>query len=95
MTGDLSASTVVIGLSNKHPLTQTQVGELLIGELRPLLSSSKSGVSPWGHNEFASQRAKFPMLFATRTMYKYSNTNYMLLALIIQRVSNKSVLRGI
>ncbi len=32
--GGTSASTVVVGLSNKHPLTQPQVGELLIGELR-------------------------------------------------------------
>ena len=34
MAGGASASTVVIGLSNKHPLTQPQVGEVLISELR-------------------------------------------------------------
>lgn len=32
--GGASASTVVLGLSSKHPLTQPQVGELLISELR-------------------------------------------------------------
>ena len=34
MARNASASTVIVGLSNKHPLTQSQVGELLVQELR-------------------------------------------------------------
>lgn len=39
---------------------------------------------------FAAQQAKFPGKFAPGAKYEYSNVNYMLLALIVQRVSKKS-----
>ncbi|OAI56902.1 hypothetical protein AYO47_08540 [Planctomyces sp. SCGC AG-212-M04] len=40
--------------------------------------------------EFAKQKDKFPPLFKCNDKYEYSNTNYMLLALIIERVLKKS-----
>src|SRR5262249_10923740 len=40
--------------------------------------------------EFVRQRAKFPSEFAPGQKYEYSNTNYMLLALIIERVTKKT-----
>jgi len=39
--------------------------------------------------EFAKQRAKFPLSFPTGSDWKYTNTNFMLLALIVERVSKK------
>ncbi len=39
---------------------------------------------------FAAQKATFPALFAPGAEYKYSNVNYMLLALTVQRVAKKS-----
>jgi CubicO group peptidase (beta-lactamase class C family) len=41
-------------------------------------------------NEFSKQKDKFPSLFKCGDKYDYSNTNYMLLALIIQRLTKKS-----
>jgi CubicO group peptidase (beta-lactamase class C family) len=40
--------------------------------------------------EFARQRRKFPLHFAPGERYEYSNTNFMLLALIVERVSGES-----
>ena len=40
--------------------------------------------------EFARQREEFPLDFPTGQKYDYNNTNYMLLGLIIERVSKKS-----
>lgn len=40
--------------------------------------------------EFARQRKAFPLDFPTGQKYDYNNTNFMLLALIIQRISQKS-----
>lgn len=40
--------------------------------------------------QFAKQLTKFPMRFPTGQKYEYGNTNYMLLGLIIARVSKKS-----
>lgn len=40
--------------------------------------------------EFAKQKAKFPQSFKPGSKYEYNNTNYMLLALIVERVSKKS-----
>jgi CubicO group peptidase (beta-lactamase class C family) len=40
--------------------------------------------------EFARQRKKFPLYFPTGTKYRYTNTNYLLLALIVERVSKQS-----
>lgn len=40
--------------------------------------------------EFAQQRKSFPLDFPTGQKYDYANTNYMLLGLIIARVSQKS-----
>jgi CubicO group peptidase (beta-lactamase class C family) len=40
--------------------------------------------------EFAKQRAKHPLDFETGAKFEYNNTNYMLLALIVQRVAKKS-----
>ena len=39
---------------------------------------------------FAAQKAKFPARFAPGAKYEYQNVNYMLLALIVQRVAKKS-----
>lgn len=39
---------------------------------------------------FAAQKAKFPARFAPGAQYEYSNVNYMLLALTVQRVAKKS-----
>lgn len=39
------ASPVVLGLNNKHPLAEPQVGELLLGELRCLACHTRKGVS--------------------------------------------------
>lgn len=41
-------------------------------------------------SEFARQRRKYPRVFAPRARFKYCNTGYMLLALIVQRVTGKS-----
>ncbi len=38
-----TAAPVVLGLANKHPLTESQVGELLLGELRCLACHSRAG----------------------------------------------------
>jgi CubicO group peptidase (beta-lactamase class C family) len=40
--------------------------------------------------EFARQRRKFPLRFPTGQRYEYNNTNFMLLALVVQRVSGQS-----
>jgi CubicO group peptidase (beta-lactamase class C family) len=40
--------------------------------------------------EFAKQRKKFPLVFPTGAKYEYSNTGYMLLAAVVERVSGKS-----
>jgi CubicO group peptidase (beta-lactamase class C family) len=40
--------------------------------------------------EFARQRRKFPLRFPTGQRYEYNNTNFMLLALIVERVSGVS-----
>lgn len=40
--------------------------------------------------EFARQRVKHPPVFPTGQKYEYSNTNYMLLATIVERVAKKS-----
>ncbi len=40
--------------------------------------------------EFARQRRRFPLRFPTNSRYEYSNTNYLLLAVIISRISRKS-----
>ena len=40
--------------------------------------------------EFARQRRKYPRVFVPRARFEYCNTGYMLLALIVQRVSGKS-----
>ena len=40
--------------------------------------------------EFAGQLSKHPLTFATGQKYVYNNTNYMLLGLIVARVSKKS-----
>lgn len=39
---------------------------------------------------FAAQKAKFPARFPAGARYEYSNVNYMLLALTVQRVAKKS-----
>src|SRR5262249_42541372 len=41
-------------------------------------------------SEFSRQKAKFPPGFPPGAKYEYSNTNYMLLALIVERVAKKS-----
>lgn len=41
-----SAAPVVLGLANKHPLSEKQAGELLLGELRCLACHSRKGVTP-------------------------------------------------
>jgi CubicO group peptidase (beta-lactamase class C family) len=41
-------------------------------------------------HEFARQRKKFPLYFPTGAESRYTNTNYMLLALIVERISKKS-----
>lgn len=46
MAGSASASTVIVGLANKHPLTQSQVGELLIQELRCAACHSNNEQQP-------------------------------------------------
>jgi CubicO group peptidase (beta-lactamase class C family) len=40
--------------------------------------------------EFARQRKEFPLYFPTGTNSRYTNTNYLLLALIVERVSKQS-----
>jgi CubicO group peptidase (beta-lactamase class C family) len=40
--------------------------------------------------EFAKQQKAFPLTFATGQKYQYNNSNYMLLALLIERASGKS-----
>ena len=40
--------------------------------------------------EFARRRKKFPLYFPTGTKSRYTNTNYLLLALIVERVSHQS-----
>jgi len=40
--------------------------------------------------EFARLQAQFPLQFPTGEKFAYTNTNYMLLALIVERVSKKS-----
>ena len=40
--------------------------------------------------EFANQKNKFPLAFPTGSKFEYNNSNYMLLALIIQRIRERS-----
>jgi CubicO group peptidase (beta-lactamase class C family) len=40
-------------------------------------------------NEFARQRPKFPLRFPTGQKFEYSNSNFMLLAIVIERASKK------
>jgi CubicO group peptidase (beta-lactamase class C family) len=40
--------------------------------------------------EFARQRAKFPLRFAPGQKHEYNNSNFMLLALLVERVSRKT-----
>jgi CubicO group peptidase (beta-lactamase class C family) len=40
--------------------------------------------------EFARQRKRFPLTFATGARYEYNNTNYMLLGLLVERVAKVS-----
>jgi len=40
--------------------------------------------------EFARQRKKFPLFFPPGEKSRYTNTNYMLMALIVERISKKS-----
>jgi CubicO group peptidase (beta-lactamase class C family) len=40
--------------------------------------------------EFAKQRSKFPLEFPPGEKYVYNNSNYMLLALVVERVAKKS-----
>jgi CubicO group peptidase (beta-lactamase class C family) len=40
--------------------------------------------------EFARQQEKFPQVFPAGAKYQYENSNYLLLALIVERVSGKS-----
>ncbi len=40
--------------------------------------------------EFAKQRKQYPLSFQPGEKYEYNNTNYMLLAVIVERVSKKS-----
>ena len=44
--------------------------------------------------EFARRQTEFPLLFPTSENYRYTNSNYMLLALIVERVSKKSFARS-
>ncbi|HEV3344507.1 MAG TPA: serine hydrolase domain-containing protein [Pirellulales bacterium] len=41
--------------------------------------------------EFARQQKQFPLLFPTGKDFRYTNTNYMLLALVVTRVSKESL----